>query len=118
VQTEYVFVDVDNTIAPQDTEGKQLPPCPGAKWFLNKLKEDGHKIVLYTGRMASFNNDKKVALHEISSYFKKHNLPFHSIWIPDKPNGIIIDDMAVPHEGNYKQTLDRFHNLLEKKKQV
>lgn len=84
-------------------------PVPGAADALRKLKDEGHKIYIFTTRTNRLFHKKDYGDQEraIEEYMNKHDIPFDKIWSFGKPMAdIFIDDRAVGFRGNWNETLD------------
>lgn len=77
------LVDIDGTITKQDVKNEDshlypdVTPFEGSKEELNKLYDEGNKIVFFTARQGK---DKDVTIE----WLNKHGFKFHDI-IMDKP---------------------------------
>ncbi len=107
-----VAIDLDGTLI--DKEENALS---GAVEFLNKLKENGFEIVLYTARYAATPKEEYQSLtNYIESILKKNNLQVDRISI-EKPLSIaFVDNSAINFNGNnYDEILDL---LLNKQNEI
>lgn len=96
-------VDLDNTICENKKDGESYEdvlPKQDAVFVLNKLKADGHYIIIYTARhmkTCGGNIGKITAIQGpiLFSWLKKHNIPYDEI-VFGKPNAdYFIDDKAI-----------------------
>ena len=83
-------VDIDDTLLISErylSEGvvhyKNIKPISDEIAALNKLYDNGHKIILYTGRNSN-------CLLETIKQLKEFGIKFHKL-VMDKPVGIYID---------------------------
>lgn len=85
------FVDFDGTIAKDDVPFPQIgKEMPGAREALQKLKDLGYKIVIYSVRANSQFGKK-----QILDWLEAHSIPFDELSNP-KPNyDLLIDDKAL-----------------------
>lgn len=84
-------------------------PVAGTKEALEKLKSEGHYLMIFSTR----NNfifrkkdepDQKIVMEE---WMKKHEIPYDKIWTAGKPMAdIYIDDRAISFKGNWSNTLN------------
>ena len=96
-----IAVDFDGVIASWrlgsfDTPG---PPIPGAKQFLENLRESG-SVMIYTSRCTEeyYKPQKASTLRQaVAYYMETHDLPYDEIWTGQgKPlAGVYIDDRAI-----------------------
>jgi hydroxymethylpyrimidine pyrophosphatase-like HAD family hydrolase len=107
---KYVCIDLDGTIAHYiDWQGETKfgDPIEGVKPALEKIREAGWKIIIFTTR-------SNTAL--IEDYLKKNSIPFDYInYNPDQPENAIggkifadayIDDRGIPFNGDWQTTSD------------
>jgi phosphoglycolate phosphatase-like HAD superfamily hydrolase len=77
-EAKWVLVDFDDTIHPQDKKDKKHriknPPMKGAKETLEKIKQLGYKIVIYTARPWS-------EYKPIEEYLLYYKIPFDRIFV-------------------------------------
>jgi len=108
--TPTACVDLDGTIASYkdgwQSEEHYGEPIPGVQEALQRLKDNGWRIIIFTTR-----GDNK----RTSAYLKKHNIPFDYInENPDQPPGtsdkliadVYIDDRGIRFNGDWAKTID------------
>ena len=102
-----VAVDLDGTLI-DDQENA----ISGAVEFLNKLKENGFEVVLYTARYAATPQEEYQSLtNHIEGILKKNNLQVDRISIEKPLSMAFIDNSAVNFNGNnYDEILDLLLN--------
>ncbi len=67
------------------------PPMPGCYATLKRLKERGHKIIIFTTR----GNDKALK-EEAAEWLKKHKIPYDTFHSGGKPPAhVYLDDRAL-----------------------
>lgn len=99
-----LIFDLDGTICENKKNGqhyKDVEPLPGAVESLQKLKNDGHYIIIQTARhMVTYGaNEGKILanLEYLYEWLKKWNIPYDELYI-GKPHGeLFIDDKAIHH---------------------
>ncbi len=116
-----VCCDLDGLLAVySDWKGRDHigDPIVGAKEFLQKLSKIANIIIL-TSRVS----DDKPAKEIIAKWFKKHDLPYDSIWTgTGKPKAVsYIDDRAVEcvpqsNKSAFDTALEKVKKLIEKHK--
>ena len=108
-------VDLDGTILEYDGwrgHNHFGKPLPGAREALQKLKEQGFVIIIWTTRQ---NRDK------IAEYLKEHGIPFD--YINENPHGppdcsnkiyadYYIDDRAIEFRGNWQEVLSKIKEKI------
>lgn len=84
-------VDIDNTILySENSDYKNAIPDVYRIKYINKLYEDGHKIIYYTGRGARSGIDwHDFTIEQLKRFDCKYdellmNKPHYDIWIDDK----------------------------------
>lgn len=97
-----IAIDFDETIqnnnaAPQGY--KMGPPMPGAVAVINKLHEDGNKIIIFTARDVQKPNVKQ-AVADWLAYFK---IPFHEITNVKKSEFDVYIDNRAMHFQSWSQ---------------
>jgi hypothetical protein len=118
-----IVVDFDNTIAPNGPNYTLLEPYPGAITSLRRLKKEGLRVTIHSGRTSRYaqkksGKSKESLVKEIHDYLKKYKIPYDSIWLPDKPMAIAyIDDKAVEFKGNWQQSLDKVLGRIKTEKE-
>lgn len=102
-----VCIDLDGVIADYSKgwQGDEYfgEPITGVKEALQKLKDKGWKVIVWTAR-------KKKDL--VRGYLNKHKIPFDSINENGKPSAkVYVDDRALPFNGDWS---DEFVNKILK----
>lgn len=104
-----IACDFDHTINRNDSklpDERYSKPYEGAKDALIKLREDGHKVMIF-----SCNNPKW-----IKEWLDHWEIPFDYIWEGAKPVcDAYIDDRGVGFRGDWKATLKDVNELFEVK---
>lgn len=99
-----VCVDFDGTIAPWGDLFGFPEPLPGAKAFLDGLREKGFTIVIFTSRLSTVwhnheGRDPARGIFEqieyLRKYFEKYDLPADSVTAEKIPAVAYIDDKAI-----------------------
>jgi len=99
-----VCVDFDGTIAPWGDLFGFPEPLPGAKDFLDYLREKGYTIVIFTSRLstvwhASEGRDPGYGIFQqvqyLQEYFERYQLPADQVTAEKVPALAYIDDKAV-----------------------
>lgn len=109
-----IAVDIDGVIADYSAgwqgEGIIGAPLPGAKKFLERLREAGWEIIIHTTR----------GTDEVAEYCKEHGLVYDQIndnanlrgRNPGKPiASVYLDDRAVKFNGDYDQAFKEIINF-------
>ncbi len=102
-----IAVDFDHTLVDGDR------PLPGAKEAMQKLREEGHKIIIHSCN--SWEWIKKV--------LSNNEIPYDYIWNSDDDRGkpvchAYIDDRAIAFTGNWPETLKEVEKLEERRKKI
>ena len=91
------------------------PPVPGAAEAMQKLKELGHTLYIFTTRTNPIFKDKEASNAQkkaVEQWLKDYQIPFDKVWTFGKPMAdIFIDDRAIGFRGNWNQTLDEVTNF-------
>lgn len=102
-----IVIDLDGTIASLRKHNQHYSnvfPLAGAVEKINKLKEAGHYLIIYTARhMKTCQGDANLAEKKIGEetrqWLQRYNIPYDEL-IFGKPYGhIYIDDLSVPFQG-------------------
>ncbi len=112
-----VMIDLDKTIHPYRKgwdDGKlEDPPYPEAKPAIDKLRDAGYEIVIYTTRASLGNAEEhkeniEDEIQNVSSYLKNHGIYFDRITGDKIAADFYIDDKAVTiKDGNWKDVLSQ-----------
>jgi len=107
---KYVCIDLDGTIAHyKEWQGEEIfgDPVEGVQAGLEKLRENGWKIIIYTTR----SNQTLIA-----GYLNQNSIPFDYInFNPDQPKNAIggkpyadayVDDRGIQFNGNWSETVN------------
>ena len=94
-----ICIDLDDTLCrgkPYNT----ATPLPGAKEFLQRLKDDGHEIVIYTARfMGRTDNNQKAACEmgtELTiNQLREWEFPYDEIYLGKPSADLYIDDKSI-----------------------
>jgi|GEM_PF-1170314 len=99
-----VMIDLDKTIHPYKkgwNDGKlEDPPYEGAKKSIDKLKDMGYEIVIYTtraslGNAQHYNYDVEDEIQNVKNYLTNHGIYFDKITGDKIAADFYIDDKAV-----------------------
>jgi histidinol phosphatase-like enzyme len=124
-----IAVDFDGVIAKYSGwqgVNKYEEPIPGAREFLNELKNNGFYIMIFTQRMSladkkNFRSEKDrgVAIESLRAYLTAYNLPFDEIWTQNgkPPADAFVDDRAVECRPQFSPTayndaLNNIHKIM------
>jgi len=98
-----ICIDLDGVIAGFKKEGEtyfDVAPIEGAIEKLNKLRENGHYIIIFTARhMKTCNGDIGKVTAKVGKttldWLAKHEVPFDEIYFGKPWADVYIDDNAV-----------------------
>jgi len=91
------------------------PPVPGAREAMEALREQGHKIYIFSTRSNKIyrrknNIDQDEAMQD---WLNAHEIPFDKIWTYGKPMAdVYIDDRAIGFRGDWDQTLREIQDFV------
>lgn len=96
-------IDLDGTICHiknSDQHYKDVEPLPGAVDYLNKLKSEGHYIIINTARNMLTYQDSigKIIANQapiVIDWLKKYNIPYDELLFGKPFADYYIDDKAV-----------------------
>ena len=79
-------------------------PVPGAKESLQKMKDMGHRVYVFSAR---------TDVRAIEEYMDKHNLYYDKVHTGSKPPEaeIFIDDRAINFSGDWADTMSKVENF-------
>lgn len=87
-----IAIDFDGTLVRGDT------PLPGAKEAVQRLREEGHKVVVFSCNRVAW----------IKSVLEKHEIVVDYIWEGHKPVcDLYIDDRNIEFKGDWKATTEQ-----------
>ena len=98
-EPKIIFVDIDQTIADNTVKGDYTTsfPIPENIEKVNKLYDDGHRIVYWTARGANTGIDWRELTHiQLETWGAKHHelrldKPFYDLFIDDKTISSVKD---------------------------
>lgn len=102
-----ICIDIDNTIcATKKNFYLHSKPIKSKIYFLNKLYDNGHKIILYTARFMgrNKNNPKKLKAKNYEFTYKqlkKWGLRFHELHLGKPSADLYIDDKSINFQKNW-----------------
>jgi capsule biosynthesis phosphatase len=105
---QYRFcIDLDGTICTVKTKEQSyhdVHPLPGAVEYLNKLKSEGHYIIINTARNMLTYNDSlgKIIANQapiVIEWLKKYNIPYDELLFGKPYADFYIDDKSVEFNG-------------------
>ena len=103
-----IAIDFDNTINNNlDIEKgeRYSKPFPNAKDYLHLLKQDGHKIMIFSCNRTKW----------IEEWMNHWELPFDFIWDAAKPIAdVYVDDRGVGFRGDWTATYNEIKTLVSK----
>lgn len=112
-----IAVDFDNTLI--ESEDGYYYALPGAKESLRRLREDGHKIIIYTCRtgIAAADGQLSQEIEFIKRCLAEFDIEYDEIFLGEKLiANIYIDDRAVSYEGDWEETLTRVQSRARRLK--
>jgi capsule biosynthesis phosphatase len=100
-----IIFDIDNTICERKLGNMtyaDVKPFPEAIETLRQLKEDGHTIILQTGRhmkTCAGNQGRVLALQGkiLLDWLDKYKIPYDELWWNKPHADLIVDDAAHRH---------------------
>ena len=84
------------------------PPVPGAKEAMEKLKEAGHTLYIFSTRSNKIfrKNDPVDHNKAMKKWLEEHEIPFDKMWTFGKPMAdVFIDDRAIGFRGYWEETV-------------
>jgi histidinol phosphatase-like enzyme len=115
-----ILVDVDGTLCPQAKKGEgydHLQPFPEAINTINKLYDEGYKIILFTSRFMGYNKGDVLKIYREGghNYLKKQleswGLKFHELHMGKPQSDLIIDDRALFFKPDWKKIYEECKKL-------
>jgi phosphoglycolate phosphatase-like HAD superfamily hydrolase len=103
-----IAVDFDSTLV--ESEDGYYYPVDGAREALQRMKDDGHKIIIYTCRtgIAAADGRLQEEIEFIKHCLAQFELEYDDIFLGEKLiANIYVDDRAVAFEGDWQDTLDQ-----------
>ncbi len=110
-----IAVDFDNTLIERDENGFFLP-APGAAEAMQRLREKGCRIVIYTCRtgIAAKNRSLTEEITFIESMLTEHNIVFDDIFLGEKMIAdFYIDDRAIPYRGDWQEAITEAEKSID-----
>lgn len=104
-QSQRIRVDLDNTLCKTDGMAyADSTPMKDRIRFMNQLFNDGHLIVVESGR--HWNN-----LELTKAQLQRWGLRYHTLVLGKFPGDVLIDDKAITFEGLRKKAQKRSKGL-------
>ena len=106
--------DIDNTICKTKSNFyNKSKPNKNAIKIVNKLFDNGHKIIFFTARgMGTFKENKKKIKKKYYNFtlkqLKKWNIKFHKLYIFKPSYDFIIDDKSIFYNKKWINNLQKF----------
>tara|TARA_B100001029_G_scaffold179889_1_gene192190 strand:+ start:12716 stop:13069 length:354 start_codon:yes stop_codon:yes gene_type:complete len=108
-----ICIDLDGTICENKSESidyRDVKPIKDAVKSIQKLKSEGHYIIIFTARnMATYNNNiGKVIANQskiVIDWLDEHNVPYDELHFGKPVADFYIDDKAYKFE-NWNQVID------------
>ena len=107
-------VDMDNTICEWAWPDMGIPK-EGAKESLQKLKDMGYYIRIYSCRTShevhKYPIDRQEQVRKMEDFLDKHKIPYDEVLNINKPLGIFIDDSAFRFNNNWEEIVKEVEKL-------
>jgi len=114
-EKDRIMIDFDKVIHSYDEGFKDGSiygkVISGAKEAIDKLKDMGFEIVIFTTRASDFENDGKNQKEDVKKWLQKNNIYFDNITAEKLGAVAYIDDKAVRFE-NWKQVMKIIGDLM------
>ena len=108
-ELDTILFDLDGTICPQcGGDYENLQPFPEAVETINRLYDEGHKIVIYTARFMGRNKGDVLATYREGYEFTRNQLvswgvKFHELRMGKPRSDKIVDDRAFGFEPDWRK---------------
>jgi len=91
-----ICIDFDGTICPNKGCNDSLVPGPSSEclYVLKRLKESGHKLIIYSVRSNDKETNMKNGHSEMIDYLNCHGIEYDEIHIHKPHFNLIIDDKS------------------------
>ncbi len=127
VTNPWVCIDLDGTIMEDGHFPGFGKPRPGARKYLNKIRNRGIKIMVFTARTGitdldgRYQNVNKV-VNEILQWCEENDIPCDYVFPLPKPTFVLafFDNLNVhvgPEKDAWKNSWDRFLTLIDDKEE-
>ncbi len=113
-----IAVDFDHTLIAENAFG-EVTPMPGAREAMEKLRADGHRIIIHTCRIgiAADRGFLRQEVRFIEDVLDDFQIPYDEIWLgPKMVADYYVDDRAVSFEGDWNNVLDSIASRRSMKK--
>jgi len=103
-----IIIDLDGTICTEEKSFSRslAKPISGAVESVNKLYEEGHTIIIYSGRTW-------MEYEMTVDWLKKNQVKFHQLMMGKPIGDVWIDDRAIPFT-NWNETVAQLSKLNKK----
>lgn len=115
---DFLCVDFDGTIFDMNKESPgYLKPFKGAREALQKFREMGLKVVVWSARASGFwpATNRKTRVGEMTALLDLYDIPHDEVDVGDigkRPCFLYIDDRAVQFAGSWADTFQAVSNHL------
>ncbi|MBR9705281.1 adenylyltransferase/cytidyltransferase family protein [Candidatus Pacearchaeota archaeon] len=117
-----LLVDIDGTLCPQAKKGEgydNLEPFQEAIETINKLYNEGFKIILFTSRFMGYNNGDVLKIYRedghtyIKNQLNSWGLKYHELHMGKPQSDLIIDDRCIFFRHDWKKIYDECMKLKD-----
>ena len=89
-------------------------PVPGVREFLEKMREKGFRVVIFTARVhAETSRQREILSDEVASWLDLHRIPFDVITDKKVPACAYIDDRAISFRQDEATTWDDVESRVD-----
>lgn len=119
-----ILVDIDGTLCPQAKKGEgydNIQYYPEAIATINRLYDEGFRIILYTSRFMGYNKGDVLKIYReggceyVKKQLEKCGLKYHELHMGKPQSDLIIDDRALFYDSDWKKIYQECIKLKQNK---
>ncbi|MFH1593011.1 MAG: hypothetical protein ABIB47_06630 [Candidatus Woesearchaeota archaeon] len=122
MEEKTLLFDIDGTICSQAEPGAgydEIEPNKEAIEVINKLYDEGFKIIFHTARFMEWNKGDVLKLYRSDGHnftkkqLEKWGVKFHELHMGKPPSHVIVDDRAIFFKADWKKIYEEIKSKFK-----